>query len=87
MFRTGLMVMLASLSAAGYAAAEEGSSAGSVGPAVIPSSQNEALEIMREHMRSQLDWRSYFTNRMDARRRARSSGQKMSQEPRAASTE
>ena len=86
MFRTGLMITLALLSASAYATAEEASSAESVGPAVISSSQNEALEIMKEHMRSQLDWRSYFTNRMDATRRASSSGQKMSQEPRAAST-
>lgn len=38
--------------------------------------RSEALEIMQDHMRSQLDWRSYFTSRMDARRRARSSGEK-----------
>lgn len=45
---------------------------------------DEALEIMKDHMRSQLDWRSYFTNRMDARRRASAEGDRIRQEPRAA---
>lgn len=49
--------------------------------------RNEALEIMQDHMRSQLDWRSYFTSRMDARRRARSSGEKPSGTSRAATGE
>ncbi len=45
----------------------------------------EALKIMKDHMRSQLDWRSYFTNRMDVRRRARLAGENKQHAPQAAS--
>jgi len=48
------------------------------------SSKSEALEIMQDHMRSELDWRSYFINRMDAERRAKISGAKVEEAPRAA---
>jgi hypothetical protein len=53
----------------------------------MASPSNEALEIMKDHMRSQLDWRSYFTNRMDARRRARAAAEGLRQQPQAASTD
>ena len=63
------------------------------GPARTGSRQDasagtdDALEIMKDHMRSQLDWRSYFTDRMDARRRALAAGERLRQQPQAASSE
>lgn len=54
---------------------------------VTLSSKNEALEIMQDHMRSQLDWRSYFTHRMDVQRRARLSDEKLRGEPSTASAD
>lgn len=52
-----------------------------------PDSGNHALEIMKDHMRSQLDWRSYFTDRMDARRRALAERNRLRRQPQAASNE
>lgn len=53
----------------------------------VSSTKNEALAIMRDHMRSQLDWRSYFTHRIDVQRRARLSEKKLQGEPRAANVD
>jgi hypothetical protein len=53
----------------------------------VSPDNDEALEIMKDHMRSQLDWRSYFTDRMDARRRALAAGKALSSQPQAASAE
>ena len=46
-----------------------------------PGGEGKALEIMKNHMRSQMDWRSYFTHRMDVQRRARLSGKKLREAP------
>jgi hypothetical protein len=51
----------------------------------VSGGTDDALEIMKDHMRSQLDWRSYFTDRMDARRRALAARKKLHQQPQAAS--
>ena len=83
MFRTTLMFILV-LSLTNSVFAEDRSEE-LIGQDVVSSSRNEALEIMQDHMRSQLDWRSYFTNRMDARRRAKSSADALWAEPQAAS--
>jgi hypothetical protein len=62
----------------------EDRSANSVDQYAVSSRNNKALEIMRDHMRSQMDWRSYFTNRMDVQRRARLSEKKLRGQPRTA---
>lgn len=53
----------------------------------VPVGTDDALEIMKDHTRSQLDWRSYFTDRMDARRRTLAAREKLRQQPQAASNE
>ena len=55
-------------------------------PQVQSDSGSEALEIMRDHVRAQMDWRSYFSNRMDVRRRARSAAEQLRSQPSTAST-
>lgn len=82
MYRTTL-TLIGMLLANGAAFSQEASPAPSVGQSASAGA-NDALEIMKDHMRSQLDWRSYFTNRMDARRRASAAGDRIRQEPRAA---
>ena len=49
------------------------------------SRDDSARAILEDHMRSELDWRSYFTNRMTVQLRARSAEKHLWQEPRAAS--
>ena len=79
MFRTTLtLVMVFSMTNTVFAADR---SANASNQTAVSSSKNEALEIMQDHMRSQMDWRSYFTNRMDARRRVRLSAKKLRDEP------
>lgn len=85
MFRTTL-ILIAVLSAAGTASAEPRPLSAATGQGTAGGS-NEALEIMKDHMRSQLDWRSYFTNRMAARRRASAAEDWIHQGPRAASAD
>jgi hypothetical protein len=65
----------------------EDRSTDSLSQEVTSSDKNEALEIMQDHMRSQMDWRSYFTHRMDVQRRARLSGEKLRGEPSTASAD
>ena len=48
------------------------------------STSDDARAILEDHMRSQLDWRSYFTNRRDARARANLAGRSIWEAPRAA---
>jgi hypothetical protein len=81
-----MLMLIAVLSSTGMAFADERTPAPAIGQDVV-SDTNDALEIMKDHMRSQLDWRSYFTNRMDARRRANAADQRVRQEPRAASAD
>ena len=59
--------------------------ASAINQKALSGGESKALEIMKDHMRSQMDWRSYFTNRMDVQRRARLSGKKLRREPRTAS--
>ena len=83
MFRTRLtLVLFFSLTSIVFA---EDRSTDSVSPEVVSSRKNEALEIMKDHMRSQMDWRSYFTHRMDVQRRTRLSGEKLPEQPSTAS--
>ena len=65
----------------------EDRSTDSLSQEVTSSGKNEALQIMQDHMRSQMDWRSYFTHRMDVRRRARLSDEKLWGEPNTASAD
>ena len=83
MFKTTLTLVLV-LSLSNIVLAED-RSASAIDQEAVSSGKNNALEIMKDHMRSQMDWRSYFTNRMDVQRRARLSDKKLRREPRTAS--
>ena len=65
----------------------EDRSTASLSQEVTSSGKNEALQIMQDHMRSQMDWRSYFTHRMDVQRRARLAGEKLRGAPSTASAD
>ena len=85
MFKTTLTLVLALLLSSTVLAEERFANASD--QQVVTSGENEALEIMRDHMRSQMDWRSYFTDRMEVQRRARALNKKLRSEPRAAGVE
>ena len=82
MFKTTLKLVLV-LSLSNIVLAED-RSASAIDQEAVSSGNNKALEIMKDHMRSQMDWRSYFTHRMEVQRRARLSGKKLREEPRTA---
>ena len=83
MFKTTLTLVLV-FSLSNIVLAED-RSASAIDQEAVSSGKNNALEIMKDHMRSQMDWRSYFTNRMDVQRRARLAGKKLREEPRTVS--
>lgn len=86
MFRV-IFASVLTLAMAGQAFGDETATATATATATTTGDQpggSEALEIMRDHMRSQLDWRSYFTNRLAERRRERSANTDLWQQPRQA---
>ena len=84
MFRTTAIVILASTLVGGAFA--DGGPALPGDPTAERQRDSEALDIMQDHMRSQLDWRSYFSNRLDVRRRAQSAEAHLRQQSNTAST-
>ena len=83
MFKTTLTLVLV-FSLSNIVLAED-RSANAINQKAVSGGESKALEIMKDHMRSQMDWRSYFTNRMDVQRRARLSDKKLREAPRTAS--
>ena len=82
MFKTTLTLVLV-FSLSNIVLAED-RSASAIDHEAVSGGESKALELMKDHMRSQMDWRSYFTHRMDVQRRARLSGKKLREAPRTA---
>ncbi|MCP5305279.1 MAG: hypothetical protein H6953_07525 [Chromatiaceae bacterium] len=85
MFRNSWIFLLAFVLAGSAFAADRPANAEPVAQPGEVSRDDSARAILEDHMRSELDWRSYFTNRMAVQLRARSAEKHLWQEPRAAS--